>query len=342
MPRIVADYAAQRRLVGAGHDIISLGMDLTAEVDSVRDRAEQVLYAATHQRTTTATVHVGESLGATLDSIEALYEHPGQMSGVPTGFADLDHVLRGLQPGELYVIGARPSMGKSILALNIAANVALQATLPALLFSLEMSAEELNKRLLSALTQIPHDRFRTGKFTEADWVAITGAVARLANAPLHLNDSSSLTILELKAEARRLQQKVKKLGVIVVDYLQLMTGRRQENRQIEIAEVARGLKQLARELDVPVVAVAQLSRGVESRQDKRPLLSDLRESGEIEQAADVVMFLYRDDYYHPDDSPSKGRAELSIAKHRAGPTATVELAFLGHQMRFATLTNRTG
>ena len=333
--RIVAEHSALRRLVAAGGEIAELGYGTPVDVDTALDQAETVLYAATHRRSTTPTTTLTESLSATIDRLEMLYEG-NQVAGTTTGYRDLDALTGGLHRGELTVIGARPAMGKSILGLGIASHIAIQQHEPVLLFSLEMSTHELTTRLLSSSASVDLTKFRQGNFNEADWQAITNAIGRISNASLNTNDSANLTIMELRAEARRTQQRHGTLGVIVVDYLQLMTGRNQETRQLEIAEVARGLKQLARELNVPIVALSQLSRSLEQRADKRPTLSDLRESGEIEQAADVVMFLYRDEIYHP-ETADKNIAEISIAKHRSGPTGTIRLAFQGNHVRFANL-----
>jgi replicative DNA helicase len=243
-------------------------------------------------------------------------------------------VLSGLQKGALVVIGARPAMGKTAMALGMAANAALEAQRPVLLFSLEMSHLELTQRLLCSEARVDSKRIRTGNLAEADWSKISHAVGRLGDAPIWIDDNPNTTVMEIRAKARRLKAKVGDLGLVVVDYLQLMTGRNgAESRQVEVAEISRGLKILARELETPVVALSQLSRGLEQRTDKRPMLADLRESGSIEQDADVVLFIYRDEVYDP-ESPHRGTAEIIVSKHRNGPTGVARLAFLDHFTRF--------
>jgi replicative DNA helicase len=336
---IIRDYAKQRRLVLVGNEITELGYTPSTDIDATLDAAETLLYQATEIGTTSPTALVGDTLAAMLNDLEQRYETGDTMSGVPTGCIDLDNVLHGLRPGELIIIGGRPGMGKSIVGLSIARHIAVEQRLPALFCSLEMSNQETNYRLVSQLAKVPHDHYRTGRLNDTEWAATTNAITRLADAPLLLNDDPTLTVLKLRAEARRAIQRHRGLSVVVVDYLQLMTSKGAENRQLEIAEIARSLKILARDIGVPIIALSQLSRNLEQRADKRPQLSDLRESGEIENSADVVILTYRDDYYHPTDSTQKGLVELSIAKHRAGPTATIHMAFLGQYMRIDNLAN---
>jgi replicative DNA helicase len=272
-----------------------------------------------------------------LNHLEELFERGDTITGLATGYDDLDEVLSGLQPSNLVVVGARPAMGKSAFALGMAAHAALQARRPVLFFSLEMSHLDLTTRLIASEARVDSSRMRNGRLAEADWPKISHAIGRLAEAPLFIDDNPQLTIMEIRAKARRLKAKEGDLGLVVVDYLQLMTGRGSaENRQVEISEISRGLKVLARELECPVVALSQLSRQLEQRADKRPMLSDLRESGAIEQDADVVMFLYRDSVYNP-DSPDNGTAEILVSKHRSGPTAMIRLAWLDHLTRFANM-----
>src|SRR6202011_5717919 len=275
-------------------------------------------------------------LTESLDRLEALYDRGESITGVPTGYLDLDERLSGLQPSNLIIVGARPAMGKTSFALGIAAHAAMEAHVPVLLFSLEMSHAEITQRLLCAEARVDATRIRNGKLLESDWPKISHAISRLGEAPIYIDDNPNLTVMELRAKARRLKSRLGELGCIIVDYLQLMSGgHNAENRQVEVSEISRGLKILARELEVPVVALSQLSRGLESRQDKRPMLSDLRESGSLEQDADVVLFIYREEQYDP-DAPidRRGDAEIIVAKHRNGPTGSAHLLFLSQYARF--------
>jgi replicative DNA helicase len=276
-------------------------------------------------------------LSANLDRLEALYERGESITGVPSGYLDLDEQLSGLQPSSLVVVGARPAMGKTSFALGIAANAALEAQRPVLLFSLEMGHLEITQRLLCSEARVDATRMRNGRLQDSDWAKINNAIGKLADAPIYIDDNPNITVMEIRAKARRLKSRVGDLGLIVVDYLQLMTGRNSaENRQVEVAEISRGLKILARELEVPVIALSQLSRNLEARADKRPMLADLRESGSIEQDADVVMFIYRDEIYNQ-ESADRGVAEIIVAKHRNGPTGTCRLAFLPNYTKFANM-----
>jgi len=272
-----------------------------------------------------------------LDRLEMLYEREETITGTPTGFVDLDELLSGLQPNALVVVGARPAMGKTSFALNVAAHAAIDANKPVLVFSLEMGQLELSQRMLCSESRVDSKNMRDGKLDENDWTKISHGVGRLSEAPIWIDDNPALTVMDIRGRARRLKSQVGDLGLIVVDYIQLMTGRATaESRQVEISEISRNLKILARELEVPVLGLSQLSRGLESRQDKRPMLADLRESGAIEQDADVVIFLYRDEVYHP-DSADAGIAEVIVSKHRNGPIGTVKLAFLPKYTRFANM-----
>ena len=260
---------------------------------------------------------------------------------MPTGFADLDRMTSGFQPGDLIIVAGRPSMGKTALALNMAEHVALDAGLPVGIFSMEMSAAQLAMRLLGAIGKLDQHKLRTGRLAEDDWRRLTDAVGRLSEAPIHIDETAALNALELRARARRLHRQYGQLGLIVVDYLQLMSASSQgENRATEISEISRSLKALSKELNVPVVALSQLNRSLEQRPNKRPVMSDLRESGAIEQDADVILFIYRDEVYNP-DSPDKGRAEVIIGKQRNGPIGTVMLTFQGEYTRFANFADPT-
>lgn len=334
---IIEERALLRRLIGAAGEIVELGYSLPDDVTKAVDEAEAKIFQIAQRRVTDSTKPLRELLSDNLDRLEELYERGEAITGIPSGYHDLDEVLAGLQPSALLVVGARPAMGKTAFALGLATHAGMVAQKPVLFFSLEMGHLELTQRILCSTAKVDSTRMRNGNLSEDDWPKISRAVGQLAEAPIWIDDNPNLTIMEIRAKARRLKSRLGDLGVVVVDYLQLMQGSsRSESRQVEISEISRGLKILARELECPVIALSQLSRTLEQRSDKRPMLSDLRESGAIEQDADVVMFLYRDEIYNP-ESPDIGTAEVIIAKHRSGPTATVRLAFLGHFTRFANM-----
>jgi replicative DNA helicase len=334
--RIVEEHALLRRLVAVAGEIAELGYSVPEDVSEAVDRAESLVFEVAQRRVVDTLSPLRDLLAASLDHLEQLYEREQTVTGVPTGYVDLDERLAGLQPSNLVVVGARPSMGKTSFALGIVRHAALATRKPVLLFSLEMSHLELTQRLLCAEARVDASRMRTGRLHDSDWPKISDAIGRLGDAPIFIDDNPNLTVMDIRAKARRLMAK-EGLGLVVVDYLQLMTGRaRAESRQVEVSEISRGLKILARELQVPVVALSQLSRNLEMRQDKRPVLADLRESGSIEQDADVVLFIYRDEVYNP-DSPDRGTAEIIIAKHRNGPVGAVQLAFVDHYARFANI-----
>ena len=274
-----------------------------------------------------------------LDRVTEMSENPNDITGVPTGFYDLDKNTSGLQPGDLIILAARPSMGKTALAINIAEHVALHEGLPVAVFSMEMGASQLAVRIVGSIGRIDQGHLRTGKLTDEEWPRLTEAIEKLRNISLHIDETAGLTASELRANARRLARQCGKLGLIVVDYLQLMSGSSSdnENRATELGEISRGLKMLAKELGCPVIALSQLNRSVEQRPDKRPMMSDLRESGAIEQDADIIMFIYRDEYYNKETTKEPGVAEIIIAKQRNGPTGTVKLAFQRHLTRFENL-----
>jgi replicative DNA helicase len=334
--RIVEEHALLRRLIAVAGEIAEMGYSVPDDVIATLDKAEAMVFDIVERRVTDSLKPLRELLAASLDHLEALYSRGEAITGVPTGYIDLDERLSGLQPSSLVIVGARPSMGKTSFALGVAAHAAIERRHPVLFFSLEMSHLELTQRLLCSEARVDSSRMRNGRLLESDWPKVVNAIGRLGEAPLFIDDNPNLTVMEIRAKARRLKSR-EGLGLIVIDYLQLMSGHGpSENRQVEVSEISRGLKILARELSVPVVALSQLSRNLEARADKRPVLADLRESGSLEQDADVVLFIYRDEVYNK-DSPDKGTAEIIVAKHRNGPTGVERLAFLDHHTRFANM-----
>lgn len=334
--RIVEEKAILRRLIQACSLITKDSYEAAKSVEDIVDEAEKSIFDISQKRHHSGFVPISQALMEAFDHIEELYKNKGHITGVPTGFVDLDYKTAGLQPSDLILIAARPSMGKTAFALNIAQYAAVKAKVPTAIFSLEMSKEQLVNRLLCAEANVDSHKLRTGNLDDEDWPRLAAALAPLSEAPLYIDDTPAISALELRSKARRLKIE-KGLGLIVIDYLQLMQGRQNaESRQQEISEISRSLKALARELNVPVVALSQLSRAPEIRADHRPILSDLRESGAMEQDADVVAFLYRDEYYNP-DTDKKNIAEVIIAKQRNGPTGVVELVWLGQFTKFANL-----
>jgi replicative DNA helicase len=331
--KIVRERAILRRLVEAGTRIVQMGYTGDADADEIVDRAQAEVYAVTDRRIAEDYHPLSEIMPGALDEIESIGSRGGQMTGVPTGFADLDGLTNGLHPGQMVVIAARPAVGKSALALDFARSATIRAGLPTVLFSLEMGRNEITMRLLAAEAKVPMNLMRTGQLTDDDWGRLAKRMSEVADAPLFIDDSPNMSLMEIRAKCRRLKQR-HDLKMVIIDYLQLMSSpKRVENRQQEVSEMSRSLKLLAKELEVPVVALSQLNRGPEQRQDKKPMLSDLRESGSIEQDADVVILLHREDAYEK-ESPRAGEADLIVAKHRNGPTATVTVAFQGHYSRF--------
>ncbi|HUK94103.1 MAG TPA: replicative DNA helicase [Gaiellaceae bacterium] len=335
--RIVREMATLRGLIRAGGEISTLGWERPGEATDLVDRAEQIVFDLSQSRVTSEFSHIEELLKDSFERITALYEAGSEVTGTPSGFRDLDRLTSGFQPGNLIIVAARPSMGKSGLGLCMAANLAVREERPTAVFTLEMSKSEVTQRLMCSEAKVESQRLRTGKLGADDWPRLTAACDRLAKAPIYVDDTGSITMMEIRSKARRLKSREPNLGLIVVDYLQLMTsGSTVENRVQEVSQISRQLKVLARDLDVPILAMSQLSRAVEQRHDKRPILSDLRESGSIEQDADLVLFIYRDEYYN-DESDQQGIAELHLAKHRNGPTDTVRLSFLKRYAKFADL-----
>ncbi|MGQ0616204.1 MAG: replicative DNA helicase [Acidimicrobiia bacterium] len=335
--RIVEEHALLRRLIWAAGEMAEKAYSLPDDVTKAVDEAESLVFAVAQRRITDTTAPIGQLLDLTLDRLEELYERGEAITGVPTGYVDLDELMSGMQPSSLIVVGARPAMGKTSFALGLATHAALEAARPVLVFSLEMSQSEVTQRVLCSEARVDATRVRNGRLADADWAKLHHAVGRLAEAPLYIDDNPNITVMDIRAKARRLKSRVGDLGAVVIDYVQLMTGRsRAENRQVEVSEISRSLKILARELETPVIALAQLNRGLEQRADKRPMLADLRESGSLEQDADVVLFLYRDEVYNP-ETPDRGLAEVIVAKHRSGPTGRVRLAWLDRYTRFANI-----
>ncbi len=335
--RIVERTATMRRLIKAAEEIAALAYQEREEVDEVIDQAERILFEVSQRRISRSLVPISEVIRQYYDRVEFLVEHRDETLGVPTGFSDLDRLLGGLQPSDLIIVAARPGVGKSSLALTMAANAALKANSVVAIFTLEMSAEQLVQRLISSHTGIDSQRLRLGRIEDVEWERFTQASSTLSQVNIFIDDTPSPSPMEIRTKARRLAAEFD-LDLIIIDYLQLMQGgeRRSENRVQEISYISRALKGLARELNVPVVALSQLSRAVESRQDRRPVLSDLRESGSIEQDADIVMFIYRDEMYN-EDTDREHIADLIIAKHRNGPTDTISLHFDANLTRFADL-----
>jgi replicative DNA helicase len=331
---IVAERALLRRLVEAGTRITQMGYSGEGEVLDLVNNAQAEIYSVTGSDQSEDYIPLTEAVTAAIDEIEAAKHKDGSMTGVPTGFADLDELTNGLHPGQMVIVAARPALGKSTLALDFARAAAIKHNMPTIFFSLEMGRSEIAMRLLSAEAAVPLQNMRKGTVDSRDWTTIASTRGRINDAPLYIDDSPNMTLVEIRAKCRRLKQRVG-LKMVVIDYLQLMTsGKRVESRQQEVSEFSRALKLLAKELQVPVIALSQLNRGPEQRQDKLPALSDLRESGSIEQDADVVILLHRESAYDK-DNPRAGEADLIVAKHRNGPTRTVTVAFQGHFSRFA-------
>ncbi len=337
--KIVEEKSILRKLIKASSQISQLGYQQDEEIEYLLDKAEKLVFNVSQRRTANSFSGIKDILMDTFDNLEQLYNHEGEVTGVPTGFKDLDRMTSGFQESDLIIIAARPSMGKTALALNIAQYAAVEEDIPVAIFSLEMSKAQLVQRMLCSEAQVDSHRLRTGFLNETDWRRISQAAGRLSESKVLIDDTPGITVMEMRAKARRIQAE-HGLGLILIDYMQLMQGGgRSESRQQEVSQISRSLKGLARELDVPVVSLSQLSRAVEQRNDKRPQLSDLRSSGSIEQDADVVAFIYRDDYYNP-ESERAGITEIIIGKQRNGPVGTVELAFQKEYTRFVDLSRR--
>jgi len=333
---IVAEKAVLRRLVEAGTRIMQMGYASEGEVTDLVNSAQAEIYGVHMGAETEDFVPLSVAVAAASDEIDAAKSRGGRMIGVPTGFAELDELTNGLHGGQLIVVAARPAVGKSTLGLDIARSASIKHKLPSIIFSLEMGRSEIAMRLLSAEAAVPMHHMRKGTVDDRDWRTMASTMGRVNEAPLYIDDSPNMTLVEIRAKCRRLKQRVG-LKLVVIDYLQLMTsGKRVESRQQEVSEFSRALKLLAKELDVPVIAISQLNRGPEQRTDKKPMISDLRESGSIEQDADMVILLHREDLYDP-NGPRQGEADFIVAKHRNGPTKTVAVSFQGHYSRFQDL-----
>lgn len=332
--KIVRERAVLRRLVEAGTRIVQLGYAPDGgDVEELVNAAQAEVYAVTERRASEDYVALGEIIEGTIDEIEASSHRGDGMIGIPTGFADLDRLTNGLHPGQMIVIAARPAVGKSTVGLDIARSAAIHNNMAAVIFSLEMSKNEITMRLLSAEARIPLQNMRKGTMREEDWTRLARTMGDVSQAPLFIDDSPNMSLMEIRSKCRRLKQR-HELRLVIVDYLQLMSsGKRVESRQQEVSEFSRALKLLAKELEVPVIAISQLNRGPEQRTDKKPQMSDLRESGSIEQDADMVILLHREDMYEK-ESPRAGEADFIVAKHRNGPTDTITVAFQGHYSRF--------
>jgi len=338
--RIVEEKSLLRRLIRTATEIASDGYSREDEVEALLSEAEKNILAVAQRKNAGAFHNIKDVLVRTYDNIEQMHQRAGEITGLETGFIELDRMTAGFQRNDLIIVGARPSVGKTAFALNIAQNVAHKTGENIAIFSLEMGAEQLVMRLLCAEGNIDAQRLRTGSLTDDDWGKLTMAMGSLSSSGIFIDDTPGVRISDIRSKCRRLKQE-HGLGMILIDYLQLIlgSGRAGENRQQEVSEISRSLKQLARELQVPVIALSQLSRGVEQRQDKRPMMSDIRESGSIEQDADIVAFLYRDDYYDK-ESENKNIIEIIIAKQRNGPTGTVSLAFVKEYNKFVNLETR--
>ena len=338
--KIVEEKSTLRNLIKTANEIIDLGYSSTEDVEDIMDNAERKIFDIMQRKSQKGYTPIKDVLVESFTKLEELYNRKQHITGVPTGFVELDYKTAGLHGSELILVAARPAMGKTAFALNIAANAALRGNVPVAIFSLEMSKDQLVNRILCGEAMVDSNKVRTGKLEEDDWVKLAGAIGPLSEAEIYIDDTPGISIMEIRTKCRKLKME-KNIGLVVIDYLQLVQGsnKRSGSREQEISEISRSLKILAKEINVPVIALSQLSRAVEQRPDHRPMLSDLRESGAIEQDADIVMFLYRDDYYNK-ESEKKDIAEVIIAKQRGGSTGTVELLWMGNYTKFVNLEKR--
>ena len=339
---IISERATLRELISAGTEIVTMAYEEN-DTNSVMDKAEKLIFSIAQKRVSEDLVHIKNIVVKSYEQIEKRYNNRDDLTGVPSGFYDLDNLTAGFQPSDLIIIAARPSMGKTSFCLNIAQEVGIRRKMPVAIFSLEMSKEQLVQRMLCSEAEIDSNRLRTGHMQSEDWNKLAKAMGLLAEAPIFIDDSPGASVLELRAKCRRLCIEQGELGLVIVDYLQLMEGDRagRQDRVQVISGVSRGLKNLARELKAPIIALSQLSRAVESRTSKKPMLSDLRESGSIEQDADIVMFIYREEYYDPESVDKKGKAEIIISKQRSGPVGSIELLFQNNITKFKNPIART-
>ncbi len=338
--KIVDEKATLRSLIQTSNELIALGYDESEDVDNIMDMAEKKVFDLSQKKSAKGYSALKDVLVGSFAELEKLYNQKGNVTGITTGFIDLDNKTAGLHNSDLIIIAARPAMGKSAFAINLATNAAVKANVPVVIFNLEMSKEQVGNRILCSEAMVDSNKIRTGQIEDDDWMKLATTLGELSEAPIYIDDTPGISIMEIRAKCRKLKIE-KNIGLIVIDYLQLIqgTGKRNASREQEISEISRSLKILAKELDVPVIALSQLSRTAERRDDKRPMLSDLRESGAIEQDADLVIFLYRDDYYN-EDTEKKNVAEVILAKHRGGSTGTVELAWMPSYTKFANLDRR--
>lgn len=339
--KMVQEKAVKRALINAGSEIVGLGYDLNPTDESL-EVAERLVFDIASKKATKDMAHIKDLVLLSYEKIEHRFNHRDELTGVTTGFYELDNLTNGLQKSDLIILAARPSMGKTAFALNIAQNVAIKAKIPVAIFSLEMSKEQLVQRMLCSEAEVDTQKIRTGNMQRKDWDKLANAMSDISEAPIYIDDTAGCTLTDIRAKCRRLVMEEKNLGLIVIDYLQLMEGSGKEERIQQISSISRGLKTLARELDIPVIALSQLSRAVEQRKDRRPMLSDLRESGAIEQDADIVMFIYRDDYYNREEGEEEmskptgkeGKSDIIIAKQRNGPVGSFELLFQSNITKF--------
>ena len=338
--KIVEEKAILRNLIKTANEIIELGYDPAEDVEDIMDNAEKKIFDIMQSKNQKGYTPIKDVLVESFTKLEELYNRKQHITGVPKGFVELDYKTAGLHGSELILVAARPAMGKTAFALNIATNAALRGNAPVAIFSLEMSKDQLVNRILCSEAMVDSNKVRTGKLEEDDWVKLAGAIGPLSESEIYIDDTPGISVMEIRTKCRKLKME-KNIGLVVIDYLQLVQGsnKRQASREQEISEISRSLKILAKEINVPVIALSQLSRAVEQRPDHRPMLSDLRESGAIEQDADIVMFLYRDDYYNK-ESEKKDIAEVIIAKQRGGQTGTVELLWMGNYTKFVNLEKR--
>ncbi len=339
--KIVKEKSLNRKLIASATEIISRVYKAEEEIEDIIDFSEKTIFDISQFHIKPSFYPIKDIITSTLKNIETLYQKKQLITGVASGFKDLDSLTSGFQPSDLIIVAGRPSMGKTAFCLNIGMNAAHEHEIPVAIFSLEMSKEQLALRILCSEARVDNHKVRSGFLPDSDWSKLAIAAGKIAEANIFIDDTPGITVLEMRAKARRLKAE-KGLGMIVVDYLQLMNSSRSrsESREQEISEISRSLKALAKELNIPVIALSQLNRKVEDRSDKRPQMADLRESGAIEQDADVIIFIYRDEVYHPDSEESKGKAEIIIGKQRNGPTGEVELAFINDYTRFEDLSTR--